>query len=134
MLTKHHLFDERGYYGGHTDVYKPYGKEMYYYDVNSFVIPLRNDKAYARGKTCMETCQAAIWSIYLAAFFVEAKIECPDTMKIPLLPYKDPYKGTYFLSFPFLSFPFLSFPFLSFPFLSFPFLQGRLQASTLRKS
>jgi hypothetical protein len=62
----------------------------------------------------METCQAAIWSIYLAAFFVEAKIECPDTMKIPLLPYKDPYKGTYFLS--------------------FPFLQGRLQASTLRKS
>jgi hypothetical protein len=67
----------------------------------------------------METCQAAIWSIYLAAFFVEAKIECPDTMKIPLLPYKDPYKGTYFLSF---------------PFLSFPFLQGRLQASTLRKS
>ncbi|KAL3646554.1 hypothetical protein CASFOL_009521 [Castilleja foliolosa] len=28
-------FIRRGYYGGHADVYKPYGENLYYYDVNS---------------------------------------------------------------------------------------------------
>ncbi|KAI5640986.1 hypothetical protein M9H77_00147 [Catharanthus roseus] len=28
-------FIRRGYYGGHTDVYIPYGENLYYYDVNS---------------------------------------------------------------------------------------------------
>lgn len=28
-------FIRRGYYGGHTDVYKPFGEDLYYYDVNS---------------------------------------------------------------------------------------------------
>ncbi|GER42509.1 DNA polymerase [Striga asiatica] len=28
-------FIRRAYYGGHTDVYKPYGENLYYYDVNS---------------------------------------------------------------------------------------------------
>ncbi|KAK6923558.1 DNA-directed DNA polymerase, family B, mitochondria/virus [Dillenia turbinata] len=28
-------FIRRGYYGGHSDVYKPAGKNLYYYDVNS---------------------------------------------------------------------------------------------------
>lgn len=28
-------FIRRGYYGGHVDVYKPYGENLFYYDVNS---------------------------------------------------------------------------------------------------
>lgn len=28
-------FIRRGYYGGHADTYKPYGQNLYYYDVNS---------------------------------------------------------------------------------------------------
>ena len=28
-------FIRRGYYGGHADMYKPYGDNLYYYDVNS---------------------------------------------------------------------------------------------------
>ena len=28
-------FIRRAYYGGHTDTYKPYGEDLYYYDVNS---------------------------------------------------------------------------------------------------
>ena len=28
-------FIRRGYYGGHADTYKPYGENLYYYDVNS---------------------------------------------------------------------------------------------------
>ena len=28
-------FIRRGYYGGHTDVYIPYGENLHYYDVNS---------------------------------------------------------------------------------------------------
>lgn len=28
-------FIRRSYYGGHTDTYKPYGENLYYYDVNS---------------------------------------------------------------------------------------------------
>ena len=28
-------FIRRGYNGGHTDVLKPYGEHLYYYDVNS---------------------------------------------------------------------------------------------------
>jgi len=27
-------FFRRGYYGGHTDTYIPYGENLYYYDVN----------------------------------------------------------------------------------------------------
>jgi hypothetical protein len=28
-------FIRRGYYRGHADTYKPYGENIYYYDVNS---------------------------------------------------------------------------------------------------
>lgn len=33
-------FIRRGYYGGHADTYKPYGSNLYYYDVNSLIISL----------------------------------------------------------------------------------------------
>jgi len=36
---------EPGYRGGHVDVYKPYGKDLYYYDVNS-LYPYVMDKYY----------------------------------------------------------------------------------------
>lgn len=32
---KEDSFIRQGYYGGHEDVYQPYGMDLYYYDVNS---------------------------------------------------------------------------------------------------
>ena len=31
-------FIQRVYYGGHADTYKPYGENLYYYDVNSLYL------------------------------------------------------------------------------------------------
>lgn len=37
LITKPSIFNfiKKGYYGGITEVYKPYGKDLYYYDINS---------------------------------------------------------------------------------------------------
>ena len=37
LINKLNIFDYiyKGYYGGRTEVFKPYGKQLYYYDVNS---------------------------------------------------------------------------------------------------
>jgi hypothetical protein len=41
LITGQMLSDIRqGYYGGATDMYKPSGKQIFTYDVNSFIISL----------------------------------------------------------------------------------------------
>ena len=42
-------FIRKGYYGGHTDVYIPYGKGLFYYDVNS-LYPYAMTKPMPGGK------------------------------------------------------------------------------------
>jgi len=42
---------KEGYFGGVTEVYKPYGKNLYYYDVNS-LYPFSSIN-YIPGKVCM---------------------------------------------------------------------------------
>lgn len=86
---KEDSFFRRGYYGGHVDIYKPYGEELFYYDVNSlypFVM-----------KTYPMPSGAPVWyknlaGVELAEFFgfIEAYIVCPKTIEHPFLPYKDP--------------------------------------------
>ena len=85
-------FIRQGYYGGHTDVYKPYGKDLFYYDVNS-LYPYAMTKPMPGGKP--------VWHGNLECSdlenlfgFVTAKVTCPDHLKVPLLPYKDPKLGT----------------------------------------
>lgn len=37
-------FIRRGYYGGHSDVYKPIGDNLFYYDINSLYPSIRDEK------------------------------------------------------------------------------------------
>lgn len=104
IFRKHYLDDEtfiihiptknqdtflrRAYYGGHVDVYKPSGKNLYYYDVNSlypFVM-----------KSFSMPCGIPTWKKNLEGVpldsmcgFIEAYVECPSYLSRPFLPYKD---------------------------------------------
>jgi len=81
-------FLRRGYYGGHTDTYKPYGVDLYYYDVNSLY-------PYVMKEFPMP-CGEPVWRASLqdqdidALFgFIEAYIVCPKTISKPFLPFRD---------------------------------------------
>lgn len=81
-------FIRQGYYGGHSDVYKPYGENLYYYDVNSL---------YPYAMTRPMPGGAAKWHYNLENAdldtlfgFVLAYVECPDTIDKPFLPYRNP--------------------------------------------
>lgn len=78
-------FIRRGYYGGHTDTYIPYGKELYYYDVNSLYPFVMKEFPMPGGKP--------VWHRDLTKMrledmfgFIEAFIICPSGMKRPFLP------------------------------------------------
>lgn len=81
-------FIRRGYYGGHTDIYKPYGKDLYYYDVNSLYPFVMKEYPMPGGKP--------VWHGNLEGMdldsmfgFIEAYVVCPNTIKKPFLPYRD---------------------------------------------
>eukprot|EP00253_Pinus_taeda_P008177 PITA_08177 len=76
------------YYGGHVDVYIPYGKKLYYYDVNSLYPYIM--------KTCHMPGGVPIWHGDLEGQelsnlygFIEAYVVCPSTITRPFLPYRD---------------------------------------------
>ncbi|KAF6147471.1 hypothetical protein GIB67_021297 [Kingdonia uniflora] len=81
-------FFRSGYYGEHADMYKPYGKSIYYYDVNSlypFVM-----------KTYPMSCGTPVWNgnirgIDLSEIFgiVQAYIITPKNIDKPFLPIRD---------------------------------------------
>ena len=81
-------FLRRAYYGGHVDAYKPYGENLYYYDVNSlypfvmreFPMP-GGDPLWHRNLTDRD-----LDSLF---GFIEAYVICPKTIKKPFLPYRD---------------------------------------------
>ncbi|KAJ8746889.1 hypothetical protein K2173_010161 (mitochondrion) [Erythroxylum novogranatense] len=81
-------FIRRGYYGGHTDVYKPYGENLYYYDVNSLYPFVMKEYPMPGGKP--------VWHANFEGMdldslfgFIEAYVVCPETIKKPFLPYRD---------------------------------------------
>ncbi|OVA05070.1 DNA-directed DNA polymerase [Macleaya cordata] len=86
-------FIRRGYYGGHADVYKPIGINLYIYDANSLYpyvmksfpmpggVPVWHDNL--EGKDISELFG-----------FIEACVVCPTTMTRPFLPYRDKKTGT----------------------------------------
>lgn len=76
------------YYGGHSYIYKPYGTNLYYYNVNSLY-------PYAM-KDCPMSIGVAKWngngirhSLDGLYGFIEAHIKCPNSIKNPFLPYRD---------------------------------------------
>lgn len=81
-------FIRKAYYGGHTDAYKPYGENLYYYDVNSLY-------PYVMQKYPMP-CGKPKWYSNLEdqdldsmLGFIEAYVVCPKTIKKPFLPYRN---------------------------------------------
>ncbi|XP_050217594.1 DNA polymerase-like [Mercurialis annua] len=82
------IFIRRSYYGGHVDVYKPYGENLYYYDVNSlypFII-----------KSYPIPCAIPVWKKNLKSVgldslvgFIDACVVCPTNISRPFFPYKD---------------------------------------------
>lgn len=88
-------FIRRGYYGGHADVYKPYGENLYYYDVNSLYPYIM--------KTFPMPGGVPVWHGNLEGQelsnlygFIEAYVVCPSKMTRPFLPYKDHNKTLLF--------------------------------------
>ncbi|XP_057548156.1 DNA polymerase-like [Amaranthus tricolor] len=81
-------FIRRGYYGGHSDVYKPYGENLYYYDVNSLYPYIMKEYPMP--------CGIPVWKKNLESVeldslfgFIEAYVVCPTNISCPFLPYKD---------------------------------------------
>jgi hypothetical protein len=81
-------FIRRAYYGGHTDIYKPYGEDLYYYDVNSLYPFVMKEFPMPGG--------VPVWHRDLGGKgldsmfgFIEAYVVCPKTIKKPFLPYRD---------------------------------------------
>ena len=72
-----------GYYGGHVDVYKPLLDKCYAYDINSqFPYAMRNFPMPIGSPT-------KVYKEYIDFFgFGEYNIDCPESIKIPVLPYK----------------------------------------------
>ena len=81
-------FLRRAYYGGHTDTDKPYGEDLYYYDVNSlypFIMkefPMPGGRPVWHGNLVGKELDSLFG-------FLEAYIRCPPTIKRPFLPYRD---------------------------------------------
>ncbi|KAL2505782.1 DNA-directed DNA polymerase [Abeliophyllum distichum] len=81
-------FIRRGYYGGHADVYKPYGENLVYYDVNSLYPYIMTTFDMPGG--------VPVWHGNLEGKelsdlygFIEAYVVCPRTINRPFLPYRD---------------------------------------------
>lgn len=81
-------FIRRGYYGGHSDVYVPHGKDLKYYDVNSLY-------PFVMMSYPMPGGQPVWYSDFEGQDlndlfgFIEAYVECPSTIDRPFLPYKE---------------------------------------------
>ncbi|XP_050233250.1 DNA polymerase-like [Mercurialis annua] len=81
-------FIRRAYYGGHRDTYKPYGEDLYYYDVNSLYPFVMKEFPMPSG--------VPVWHGNLEGKdldsifgFIEAYVVCPKTIKRPFLPHRD---------------------------------------------
>jgi hypothetical protein len=79
-------FVRKAYYGGATDIYKEYGENLYYYDVNSlypfvmkFIMPTKHLKTHRDLK-----------GVNIDNFFgfIKAKITVPKNIKHPCIPYR----------------------------------------------
>nr|CAD1821794.1 unnamed protein product [Ananas comosus var. bracteatus] len=88
-------FIRQAYYGGHTDTYKPYGENLFYYDVNSLYPFVMKEFPMPGG--------VPVWHGNLDGMdldsmfgFIEAYVVCPKTIKKPFLPYIDKNKTLIF--------------------------------------
>ncbi|KAF6135887.1 hypothetical protein GIB67_006779 [Kingdonia uniflora] len=81
-------FFQTAYYGGHADMHKPYGKNIYYYDVNSLYPFIM--------KTYPMPCGKPVWNgnmqgvdLYVIYGFIQAYIITPKNIYKPFLLIRD---------------------------------------------
>nr|YP_010352581.1 hypothetical protein MFQ53_mgp44 [Bidens parviflora]UIR98934.1 hypothetical protein [Bidens parviflora] len=81
-------FIRKAYYGGHTDSYKPYGENLYYYDVNSLYPFIMKEYQMPGGEPVWygNLKDKDLDSLY---GFIEAYVVCPKTINKPFLPYRE---------------------------------------------
>lgn len=92
-------FIRKGYFGGGTDVYKAYGKKLYYYDVNSlYPYAMLNPMPHEilnNGEMIdlrSETTDRTLESFFGFAY---CRIYCPLNMERPVLPFHQSGKTIY---------------------------------------
>jgi len=103
MSKSEDSFVRKSYFGGSTDVYKGYGENLYYYDVNSlYPYAMLKPMPLNLIRTHKKLPENELENFF---GFIECLIECPDNIKLPFLPYKHlgktifpigKWKGTYF--------------------------------------
>ena len=85
----HDSFLRKSYFGGATDIYSCYARNVHYYDVNSLYpyamckpMPLNLIASYGTEERCKD--------INLNTFFgfLHVEVECPSSLARPMLPYK----------------------------------------------
>lgn len=87
-------FIRQGYYGGGTDVYKAYGENIHYYDVNSlYPSAMLNPMPY--NLVTPNLLDLTTRSLDTFFGFVKAEIYCPTDMLRPVLPYHSNGKTIY---------------------------------------
>ena len=82
-------FIKESYTGGAVDAYMPYGKKVYYYDVNSLYPYIMSSNPMPVGSpTLLEFDNTQIKNIIKDKnkfSFIEVEVNCPDNIKAPLL-------------------------------------------------
>ena len=79
------------YYGGIVSVFKKFGKKLFGLDVNSlYPFAMLGDMPVGTPKFVVNPTESEFNS-HLGFFYAE--IECPEDVKYPTLPYKDPQRG-----------------------------------------
>lgn len=77
-------FIKQAYTGGRVDVFKPQGKDLYYYDVNSLYPTVYSSQPVPTGNP--EYFKGNVLDHYPDAFgFFRCKIEAPVDIKVPIL-------------------------------------------------
>nr|UYK51798.1 hypothetical protein [Paphiopedilum micranthum] len=79
-------FIRNAYYGGHADTYKPYGEDLYYYDVNSLYPFIMKEFQMPGG---VPVWHRNLDGKDLDSIFGFIQVVCPNTIKKPFLPYRD---------------------------------------------
>ncbi|KAJ8426942.1 hypothetical protein Cgig2_001258 [Carnegiea gigantea] len=83
------------YYSGHTDVYIPYGENLYYYNMNALCPFVMKEFPTPGG---VQVCHRNLEDKDLNSLFgfIEAYVVCRKTIKRPFLPYHDKNKTIIF--------------------------------------
>lgn len=83
-----YVYYVKAYFGGAVDVYRPLGKDLFYYDANSLYPSVMSNKEYPIGEPWyfqIETDKGGHRPLSEVFGIVRAKVTCPDHIFAPIL-------------------------------------------------